>query len=155
MLNELLVRSKFYSSREAIISALIEQNKLSVTHLNLSEASHFIDLVSADETRGLDDGEASTLALARNRNGIAIIDEKKATRIAAESSPIIESASTIDLLYWISCNNTYKIPINIAVINALINSKMRVPQHHEKWVLGLIPADILPRCTSLRLSLRS
>lgn len=61
---------------------------------NDSEFAMFIDY-----TVDLDDGEAMTLALARNRNGIVVTDDRKAIRLA---SSVVEVRSSLDVIKaWI------------------------------------------------------
>ena len=154
VLNELNGQSKDNSIRNQVINKLIDQEQLLLVHLNQPESADFLSLVTADETDALDDGEASTIALAKHRNAIAVIDEKKGTRIASSSSPPIATVSTVDLLRWVSTNNTHNIPICDIVVDALVQSKMRVPHEHVEWITKLVPPEIIPKCTSLKLSIR-
>ena len=154
VLNELEGQAQEFCSRNNLIQSLVNHNNLSVVHLNEIESKHFITLISSDDPDALDDGEASTLALAKSRNAIAIIDEKKGTRIASECAPPVMTASTVELLHWISLNNINKLPLNDIVLNALIQAKMRVPHTHENWVLELIPKQMLSKCTSLKKRIR-
>lgn len=154
VLNELGGQTKDYGSRKDVINELIDCNILSVVHLDDKEAAYFIGFVSADDADALDDGEASTLALARSRKAVAVIDEKKGTRIAAQSNPPIMTSSTVDLLYWVSSNNACGLPIAEIIVKSLVQSRMRVPPEHERWILSLIPEEMVPRCTSLKQRLR-
>ena len=155
VLNEFSGKHQGYVSRQQVISKLINRKSLSVVHLDEDESAYFIGLISADDADALDDGEASTLALARSNNAVALIDEKKGIRIAAQSNPSIMTSSTVDLIYWISLNHSNKLPVGDIVVKALLQAKMRVPHEHEEWVLGLVPKDMLMKCTSLKKRLRA
>ena len=103
---------------------------------------------SAVET--LDDGEAATIAYAVETGAIALIDERKAIRLCGRKFPQLRLGSTFDLI----CHPDVEAAITQntlaqAVVNALLNARMRVLPQHVEWVIGLIGQDEAARCTSL------
>ena len=58
---------------------------------------HFEELVIGPATDTLDDGEAATIAIAIEQQGIALIDERKAHRICSERYPDLRIGCTVDI----------------------------------------------------------
>ena len=98
----------------------------------------------------LDDGEAATIAYAVGRGAIAVIDERKATRIGAELFPALRIACTVDMLAHPQVQDDLgKEMLADAVFRALRDGRMRVFPHHIEWVVGLIGPEKVAACRSL------
>lgn len=152
--NEISSESRF-SERTKIFDRLIGSPVLSVVSMDNHEASRFINFVMAPEPDSLDDGEAATLAVASNINGIAVIDEKKGCRIAASTTPKINTITTPHLFKWISDQENFPtIPVDEILYNALSFARMRVPIELEEWVAGHLSPSQICGCTSLRKEVR-
>jgi predicted nucleic acid-binding protein len=118
--------------------------------LNGRAAQHFEQLVIGPAAETLDDGEAATIAYAAISGATAILDEKKALRIAAERFPQVPLASTVDILSHSGVQSALGLPaLADVVFNAFRNGRMRVPAHHLAWVLKLIGDERAALCASL------
>lgn len=150
-----ITRNSHSKARDVVIRNLLDNNHLKIVDMSQEETSHFIHLISAPFPDALDDGEAATLAIAKHRNCTAIIDEKKAMRIANTTTPPMSTKSTLDILKWASQEKHLNpSQTSEAILNALITAKMRVPLNFEEWITSILNADDLIRCTSLRKELR-
>jgi predicted nucleic acid-binding protein len=136
--------------REMVASGLIE-----IVTLNNKGADHFERLVVGPAMSTLDDGEAATIAYAATNNAIAVIDERKATRICAEKFPEVQISCTVDIMAHVEVRRRLGDgPLADAVFNALQRGRMNVAMHHVKWVLELIGPERANVCTSLPKSVR-
>lgn len=111
----------------------------------------FFDLVSGSTSDTLGDGEAATLALAHGRQFIAAIDEKKATRIAAERFGTLKLVTTVDILAHEavrSCLGAERLAE--AIFDALRRARMQVREYQFDWVAHTIGAARVEACPSLR-----
>ena len=76
------------------ISPLIGEGLLLVLHLETpGEESSFVELAAL-----LDDGEASTGAIALNRGYSVAIDDRKARRVLGERAPGMKLVSTLEIM---------------------------------------------------------
>lgn len=132
------------------LEALIEANWLNVVKLGPPGLLRFESLVVGDAGETLDDGEAATLAHAEEAGGRALIDERKARRLAAERHTAIPLSCTIDLLASDSVGRVLG-PAGIAdaIHSALIGARMRVPNEHIDWVVKQIGDQRAACCPSL------
>src|SRR5450432_4392344 len=80
------------------VETLINQRAISVVSCPQDAEALFFDLVGGTAVETLDDGEACTLACAIHTNGAALIDEKKATNLAARRFPDLPLFATTDLV---------------------------------------------------------
>jgi len=133
-----------------LLDSLVAAGLIEIVRLNDSCAIHFEKLVVGPASMTLDDGEAATIAYAFVHEGIAIIDERKATRICGEMFPELRIGSTVDILahpdVWRSLGKQL---LAEAVLNALRNGRMRVLPHHVEWVVDLIGPEQAASCASL------
>lgn len=119
-------------------------------------AIHFEQLVVGPAEMTLDDGEAATIAYAVGKNGIPLIDERKATRICAKRFPELRIANTVDIFTHPEVQAALgKDKLADAVFNALCHGRMRVFARHIEWVVELIGRDRACLCTSLPRSARA
>jgi predicted nucleic acid-binding protein len=138
-----------------LLNSLVAAGLIEIVKLNDTCAIHFERLVVGPASMTLDDGEAATIAYAFVHEGIAIIDERKATRICREMFPELRISSTVDILahpdVW---RGLGKQLLAEAVLNALRNGRMRVLPHHIEWVVDLIGPEQAAACVSLPSSAR-
>jgi predicted nucleic acid-binding protein len=119
------------------------------TTLTDDELERFAALVGAAPPDALDDGEASVLAVAASRGWPCLIDERKATRLAAALRPPVVTLSTVALLRRAAPTLT-EVELIACLTAALRDARMRVPYEHHAWVVERIGVDQLPMFPSLR-----
>lgn len=122
---------------------------LSEVQLSEEELERFGGLVSASPPDALDDGEASVLAVAASRGWPCLIDERKATRLAAAQIPPVVTLSTAALLQRAAPTLT-DAELLACLTSALRDARMRVPHEHYAWVVERIGVDKLPMFPSLK-----
>ncbi len=106
-------------------------------HLDAKGEEYFEQLVVGTAQMTLDDGEAATIAYAVANNGIALIDERKANRICAQSFPELRLACTVDIFMHPNVQSELgREVLADTVFNALCHGRMRVFPHHLDWLLG-------------------
>ncbi len=107
-------------------------------------------LIDGSTLRTLDDGEAATIAYAHEVSGVALIDERKARTLFAESFPNLGIVSTVELLL----HDVIAAALGAerqadAIASALIKARMQVPREHVETVRALIGPERAAQCTSL------
>lgn len=125
--------------------------------VQLGETGNFVysSLVEGSAPCTLDDGEAATIAYAHESGAVAMIDEKKATSICESEFPALAVASTVDLLTHHVIENALGKEGQInAILNALLDARMRVPPHQTEMIVKLIGEDNAARCKSLPRAVR-
>src|SRR5581483_7333557 len=138
-----------------LVRSLIDTGLANVTAVADLKGPHFETLVAGPAAETLDDGEAATIALALESNA-AISDDRKAVALCARKFPKLIVASTIDLLaHDMVAAVIGRSGLADAVFAALKGARMRVPEHHEQWILRLIGETRAISCASLRGALRS
>ncbi|BGD56279.1 TPA: hypothetical protein ACNRRD_004790 [Pseudomonas aeruginosa] len=135
----------------ALLAELISNQALIVKELTGTALEDFFGMVSGHTSGSLGDGEAATLALAY-RNGLsAAIDEKKATRIAAERFETLRLVTTVDILasplVQQSLGNE---ALTGATLQALRRARMQVREHQFDWIAKLIGMENVRTCPSLK-----
>lgn len=139
-----------------LLNSLVAAGLIEIVKLNDRCGIHFEKLVVGPASMTLDDGEAATIAYAFVNEGVAIIDERKATRICGEMFPELRIGSTVDILahpdVWQSLGKQL---LAEAVLNALRNGRMRVLPHHIEWVVNLIGPEQAAACPSLPRAVRN
>jgi len=139
----------------AKLDKLIESKLLHVVELGPRGLLRFESLVVGDAGDTLDDGEAATVAYAEEAGARALIDERKARRLATVRYPAIPIGCTLDLL---ACDSVGKVlgPADIAdaIHNALVGARMRVLHEHLDWVVKLIGDQRAAGCPSLSAFIR-
>jgi predicted nucleic acid-binding protein len=138
------------------LSQLVSTNTVELVTLDSQSEMFFERLVIGPAIDTLDDGEAATIAHAVHCGGIAVIDERKATRICATQFEQLSVISTVDLLAHPDVLKSIgSEKLTHAVLNALRLAHMRVPPHYFDWVVDLVGRDEAENCTSLPLSVRA
>lgn len=139
----------------AKLEVLIESKLLQVVQLGPQGLLRFESLVVGDASETLDDGEAATLAYAEEAGAQALIDERKARRLATARLADIPLRCTTDLF---ACDSVRRVlgPTGTAdaIHSALVGARMRVLNEHMAWVVGLIGDQRATDCPSLSTSIR-
>lgn len=139
-----------------LLGSLANRQLVTAVGLGRQGQSHFSGLVSGSSASTLDDGEAATIAVALERGGLALIDERKALRICAAQFKELHTATTVDLLRHPQIQETLpREELADAVFNAAYRARMRVQHHHGEWVLDLIGPKRARLCASLSRILRT
>ncbi|HQC97288.1 MAG TPA: hypothetical protein PK306_16420, partial [Aquabacterium sp.] len=113
------------------LEALIGAGVVEVVRLGAQGLLRFESLVVGSAGETLDDGEAATIAYAEEADARALIDERKARRLAAERHAAVPLGCTADLL----AHGEVERAVGTAGIadadhNALIGARMRVMGQH-------------------------
>jgi predicted nucleic acid-binding protein len=132
-------------------AALVAAGHLKIVQLGENALDVFGGLVVGSAAETLDDGEAATLAHAVETSGVAVIDERKALRIAAVRYPKLVTASTMDLLgHPCVCDALGEGALADALFFALRDARMRIFPPHTEWAVKLIGAERAAQCPSLK-----
>ncbi|GAA4129445.1 hypothetical protein ACFFTN_09780 [Aminobacter aganoensis] len=133
---------------------LVKDGLLEFLPFDVESESLFESLVAGPAEKTLDDGEAATLALAAAWSGVAIIDERKAIKIAGDRFPDLQLRTTADIL---RSDRVFaalgRAEVAEAVFNGLKEARMAVPAFHHDWLVGLLGERIV-ECRSLPAALR-
>jgi hypothetical protein len=134
-----------------IIRELVRTRRLICEVMDADGLEVFLDLVAADSPDELSDGEAATIAHAVIRKATAVIDERKATRIARMRFPQLTICSTLDILSCSRVTRTLGIEsLSAALFDATKYARMRVPVLFEDWVCEILGPERSKECRSLR-----
>lgn len=148
-------RSRQHQDAE-MLSKLVDLDLIRVIALGESAQAVFTQLVAGSAAETLDDGEAATIATALERDGLALIDERKALRICASRFEELPTGTTVDLLRHPRIQETLpREELANLVFNAAYRGRMRVQHHHGDWLLELIGRERAELCSSLSWILRS
>ena len=129
---------------------------ISLVDLSAKEYRIFRRLVDGPRSETLGDGEAATIARACTNNEIAILDDRKAVRIAMTRYDMHRVLPTVVLLLDPRVKQEFGLAgQSDAVYAALRNARMQVPEPYFRSVLMLIGEERAAECPSLRRSLRS
>ena len=145
--NELAIGARFGHDDSAQLEVLIGAGLVEMTALEGAALTTYETLIDGTFGETLDDGEAATIALAVQRSGLALIDEKKARRICGQHFPSLTIGSTAQLILGASglgANAQIE-----AMLNALRKGRMRVPQEFVEKVVELIGMEEAAACPSL------
>lgn len=138
-------------SEFGLLEDLISDKILRVEELKKAALEDFFRLVSGRTSESLGDGEASTLAFAQHNDIMAAIDEKKATRFAAERFPTLKLLTTVDILASTSVHKAIsKSSLAEATLDALRYARMQVREHQFDWVVKLVGQENVNKCPSLK-----
>jgi predicted nucleic acid-binding protein len=132
------------------LQALIEQGVVRRVNLGGNGTRIYESLIEGSALRTLDDGEAGTIGYAYETAGIAMIDERKALKLCAESFPKLAVACTVELLIHEAIERALGRQKQIeAVFAALRDARMRVPPTQVSRVVALIGEERAASCNSL------
>lgn len=126
------------SDAKKVINTLVTSGRITVVSMSDSQYETFLNLTGALPPDDIGDGEAATIACA-DGVGAAVIDERKAIRIAAKDFPHIPLYFSLDLL-CADCVFTAlgRDAVISAVRDAINKSRMRVPHLWKNWVLDFV-----------------
>ena len=131
-------------------NGLVTAGFVEIVQLGDVAAGYFEELVVGPAVATLDDGEAATIAYAAEHGAIAVLDERKATRICGERFPALLVGCTVDILAHPEVGRRLgATALANAVFNALQEGRMHVLQVHLEWVVELIGQERAARCQSL------
>jgi predicted nucleic acid-binding protein len=138
------------------LQELVAAGHIEIVTLANGAWQYFEQLVFGPSVDTLDDGEAATIAYAVEYNGIAIIDEKKATRLCGDRFPALRLISTVDVLLHPDVRRQLgEDALRTAVFAALRDARMAVFRHQLDQVVRLIGAERAAQCPSLPRSFRA
>ncbi len=138
------------------LQELVTAGYIDIVALSDGAWQYFEQLVVGAAVDTLDDGEAATIAYAVEHGGIAIIDEKKATRLCGERFPALSLTSTVDILLHPDVRRHLgEQALRDAVFAALRDARMAVFPHQLDKVVRLIGAERAAQCPSLPRSFRA
>lgn len=134
----------------AKLAQLIESGLIKVVTLGPQGLLQFESLVIGASGGTLDDGEAATIAYAADVGAHALIEERKARRLAADRYAAVPLGCTVDLLRHVNVEHALGTAgIADALHNALTGARMRVLPHHIAWVVGVIGDERVATCPCL------
>ena len=123
--------------------ALAAGGTIDIVALGEPSIARFVDLAF-----DMDDGEAATIALAEHVDGIAVLDDGSARKVAGLYQQRLEW--TVDvLLHGTVVTALGQNVLAAAVYDALRLGRMRVPEHILRKVIGLVGIDRARECPSL------
>ncbi|MBJ7484197.1 hypothetical protein [Brevundimonas sp.] len=131
------------------MAGLLHMGLTEVVALAAEDEALFLSLVSGAAAETLDDGEAATLACAYRLGAGALIDERKATQIAAKRFETLTVLSTVDLLLSPEVRSACGEDLGDVLFAALTGARMCVPDHHADEIVRVVGAERAMRCHSL------
>ena len=134
-----------------LLARMIDERIVRVVELEGEALQMFFGLVSGSASESLGDGEAATLAFARGMGCVAAIDEKKATRLAADRFGSLRLVTTVDIL----AHDAVRTSVGDALLadaafQALRVARMQVREHQFDWIVRTIGEENVANCSSLR-----
>lgn len=133
-----------------LLTHMIDGRVVGVAELEGDALGIFFELVSGSSSESLGDGEAATLAFAHRMGCLAAIDEKKATRLAAERFESLKIVTTVDIL----AHDTVQTSLGDArLADATLRAlqlRMQVREHQFDWIARVIGTENVEACSSLR-----
>jgi hypothetical protein len=137
-------------SAQDVLTQLQAERLLEVIHMGSEAYDQFIEFTGAQPPDDLDDGEAAVLAQAAFGNCVAVIDERKATRIARQQLPNLIILNSIDLLAAPQLlHELGRDRVSDAIYLALRDARMRVPRNVRPWIATLLGYDRVQDCPTL------
>jgi predicted nucleic acid-binding protein len=134
----------------------MKQNK-SIEEKKLGPAAKDVwrELVGDGLEKGLDDGEAATIAMSvvERLDAVVVLDESKARKVFAERWPDRLCVDTVTLLAQRRVGQGLQDALADACFMALQHARMRVPAEAMAWLVGVIGRDRASQCKAVRRSL--
>jgi predicted nucleic acid-binding protein len=138
-----------------MLDELVAEKLIEIVSLDDVAEAHFEKLVIGPAAETMDDGEAATIAYAAAAGIIAVIDERKATRLSAHLFPKLRIRCTVDILSDAEVRRSLGATLLVeAVFRALTIGRMRVLPQHVRWVVDLIGPVRAAQCPSLPKAVR-
>lgn len=134
-----------------LLARVIDEQIIRVVELEGEALKIFFGLVSGSAAESLGDGEAATLAFAHGMGCAAAIDEKKATRLAADRFESLRLVTTVDILAHDAVRTSVGDRLLAdATFQALFVARMQVREHQFDWIVQTIGEENVAKCSSLR-----
>lgn len=150
-LGEVTIDPSTHASPEDILTALVSSKLIHLERLSSQGFDRFLSLTGAGFQAGLGDGEAATIAHAVENGVAAVLDDRKATRVARSNFPQLFIFNSLDLLSHKNILQDFgEETLGNLVYYALRHARMRVPPNFLDWVVGLIGEDRARECPSLK-----
>ena len=132
------------------LEQLIEKRLVSVVDGAGQDEELFLSLVGGAASETVDDGEAATIAHAERLGATAVIDDRKAILLAKRRFPELALCTTADLLLeGAVLEQLGPSGASDVFYNALVNARMRIPDHRLDAVIQLLGPERAACCTSL------
>jgi predicted nucleic acid-binding protein len=131
------------------VDDLAQAGLLAVVPLADTAEPVYRSLIEGAASETLDDGEAATIAQAHAISGVALIDEKKASRLCNGRFPNLALRSTAELLLDSRISDALGGLHAEAVLMALTKARMNVHPEHLDAIRLLIGDHNASRCRSL------
>jgi hypothetical protein len=132
------------------LQMLIDAGVVDLVGLGDTGGKVYEKLIDGSALRTLDDGEAATIGYAHEVGGIALIDERKAINLCADSFPELLVVPSIQLLLHEAVVRALGPQGHIeAIIGALQKARMRVPPDQITRVVAIIGQESAAACLSL------
>ena len=135
---------------DGVIQSLTSMGALQVTTMSGPTFNDFLGMVGAHPPDDLGDGEAATIAYAIEIGAVAVIDDKKAIRIASQKNPLVPVLQSFDLFVSeLLRHQLGEVAVSDLLYSALKHARMRVPKSHHAWTIELLGEDRAINCPSL------
>lgn len=132
------------------LQMLIDAGIIDLVDLGDIGGSVYETLIDGSALRTLDDGEAATIGYAQEVAGVALIDERKAMNLCADSFPELLVIPTVQLLLHDAVVRALGPQGHVdAVLGALQKARMRVPPDQIARVVAIIGEKGAASCQSL------
>jgi predicted nucleic acid-binding protein len=140
-LRELLQHPRPEGNLKAELNALERTSLLKNVELVGDQIGEFLALTGAEPPNDIGDGEAATIVQANTLNAVAVLDDRKARRVANSQYPELTLSTTADLLAHSSVvNRLGEKRVTRAFSDARKYARMHIPQPFEHW-FSKIPQD--------------
>jgi len=140
-------RGRLHAER---LKELVGSRDIEIVKLSDAGWQHFETLVVGPAEQTLDDGEAATIAYAADCGAVAILDEKKGTRLSTIRFPGVGVITTVDLLLHPQVRLSLGAQqFSDAVFAALRDARMAVFPRHVDEIVRLIGLERAALCPSL------
>lgn len=128
------------------LNELRDQGRVDIIDPSGTALLNYLELASG----GLDDGEAAVLAVSLDINAVAVIDEKRARRVAMLDYPELRLSSTAEL--FLDLYERRALPPDIlatALFDALRITRMRVIPEMLDRVISIVGVERARQCSSI------
>ncbi|MCY4325037.1 MAG: hypothetical protein OXC81_03320 [Betaproteobacteria bacterium] len=137
------------------IPAEFESIRRHIKSVTLSGNAHdrYMQIAQEQNKHSLDDGEATTLAYALERNLPVLMDDRKGLRACKREK--VAFLTSVDVFRRALQGSLSRAVVADAVYRALQDGRMQVQPDDEKWVVRLIGKQRAKGCLSLPARLRN
>jgi len=136
---------------ENIVNSMVSTGLIHAERLSSRGFDLFLSLTGAELQAGLGDGEAAAIAHAVENGAAAVLDDRKATRVARSKFPQLPIFNSLDLLSHENILQYFgEEKLGGLIFNALRQARMRVPADFLDWVVALIGGDRARECPSIK-----